>query len=94
MSDMVKNILLWLVVAVVLMSVFQNVVPDGAPEGKANYTQFIQEVQQGLIREVKISDRKITGVKRSGERFETFIPTPYDPDLLNDLIKQNVRVVG
>lgn len=91
---MVKNILLWLVVAVVLMSVFQNVVPDGAPEGKANYTQFIQEVQQGLIREVKISDRKITGVKRSGERFETFIPTPYDPDLLNDLIKQNVRVVG
>jgi cell division protease FtsH len=91
---MVKNILLWLVVAVVLMSVFQNVVPDSAPEGKANYTQFIQEVQQGLIREVRINDRKITGIKRSGERFETFLPTPYDPDLLNDLIKQNVRVVG
>ncbi len=91
---MAKNLILWLVVAVVLLSVFQNIVPDGAPEGKANYTQFIQEVQQGLVREVKIEDRKITGVKRSGERFETFIPTPYDPDLLNDLIKQNVRVVG
>jgi len=91
---MAKNLILWLVVAVVLLSVFQNIVPDGASEGKANYTQFIQEVQQGLVREVKIEDRKITGVKRSGERFETFIPTPYDPDLLNDLIKQNVRVVG
>lgn len=94
MSDMAKNLILWLVVAVVLLSVFQNIVPDGASDGKANYTQFIQDVQQGLIREVKIEDRKITGVKRSGERFETFIPTPYDPDLLNDLIKQNVRVVG
>ena len=91
---MVKNILLWLVVAVVLMSVFQNVVPENGSDGRANYTQFIQEVQQGLIREVKINERTITGVKRTGERFETFIPTPYDPDLLNDLIKQNVRVVG
>ena len=91
---MAKNLFLWLVVAVVLLSVFQNVVPDGAPEGKANYTQFVQEVRQGLIREVKIEDRKITGVKRSGERFETYIPTAYDKDLLNDLISQNVRVMG
>ena len=91
---MAKNLILWLVVAVVLLSVFQNIVPDGATEGKANYTQFIQDVRQGLVREVKIEDRKITGVKRSGERFETFIPTAYDKDLLNDLITQNVRVVG
>ncbi len=91
---MVKNLLLWLVVAVVLMSVFQNIVPDSADETNSNYTQFIQDVQQGLIREVKIEDRKVTGLRRSGERFETYIPTPYDPDLLNDLIKQNVRVVG
>ncbi|MDU0113150.1 ATP-dependent zinc metalloprotease FtsH [Psychrosphaera aquimarina] len=94
MSDMVKNLLLWLVVAVVLMSVFQNIVPDSVEDSNSNYTQFIQDVQQGLIREVKIEDRKVTGLRRSGERFETYIPTPYDPDLLNDLIKQNVRVVG
>lgn len=91
---MVKNLLLWLVVAVVLMSVFQNIVPDSVEDSNSNYTQFIQDVQQGLIREVKIEDRKVTGLRRSGERFETYIPTPYDPDLLNDLIKQNVRVVG
>jgi cell division protease FtsH len=91
---MVKNLLLWLVVAVVLMSVFQNIVPDSEEDTNSNYTQFIQDVQQGLIREVKIEDRKVTGLRRSGETFETYIPTPYDPDLLNDLIKQNVRVVG
>ena len=91
---MVKNLLLWLVVAIVLMSVFQNIVPDNAEDTNSNYTQFIQDVQQGLIREVKIEDRKVTGLRRSGESFETYIPTPYDPDLLNDLIKQNVRVTG
>ncbi|WP_299267548.1 ATP-dependent zinc metalloprotease FtsH [uncultured Psychrosphaera sp.] len=95
MSDMVKNLLLWLVVAVVLMSVFQNIVPGDSTEDKnSNYTQFIQDVRQGLIREVKIEDRTITGLRRSGERFETYIPTAYDKDLLNDLITQNVRVVG
>jgi cell division protease FtsH len=76
------------------MSVFQNIVPDTASDSKSNYTQFIQDVQNGAIREVKINDRRISGVKRSGEQFETIIPTPYDPDLLNDLIKNNVRVVG
>jgi cell division protease FtsH len=91
---MAKNLLLWLVVALVLMSVFQNIVPDTASDSKSNYTQFIQDVQNGAIREVKINDRRISGVKRSGEQFETIIPTPYDPDLLNDLIKNNVRVVG
>lgn len=92
---MVKNLLLWLVVAVVLMSVFQGIVPGDSTEDKnSNYTQFIQDVRQGLIREVKIEDRTITGLRRSGERFETYIPTAYDKDLLNDLIAQNVRVVG
>jgi len=92
---MVKNLLLWLVVAVVLMSVFQGIVPGDSTEDKnSNYTQFIQDVRQGLIREVKIEDRTITGLRRSGERFETYIPTAYDKDLLNDLITQNVRVVG
>ncbi|WP_105053695.1 ATP-dependent zinc metalloprotease FtsH [Psychrosphaera saromensis] len=92
---MVKNLLLWLVVAIVLMSVFQGIVPgDNDEDTNSNYTQFIQDVRQGLIREVKIEDRTITGLRRSGERFETYIPTAYDKDLLNDLIEQNVRVVG
>ena len=91
---MAKNLIIWLVVAVALMSVFNSIAPGDSSETKANYTQFIQDVQQGQVREVRISDRKIVGIKRGGEQFETYIPTYYDPDLLNDLIKQNVRVIG
>ncbi|WP_199609192.1 ATP-dependent zinc metalloprotease FtsH [Flocculibacter collagenilyticus] len=95
MSDMAKNLILWLVIAVVLMSVFQSFSPSDSSDRQASYTKFLQEVNQGLIREVKISrDGKITGIKRSGERFDTFIPTQYDPDLLNDLYKQGVETTG
>ena len=94
MSDMAKNLIIWLMVAVALMSVFNTITPNESASGNANYTQFIQDVRLGQVREVRIDGRQITGVKRSGEKFETFIPTIYDEDLLNDLIQNNVRVVG
>ncbi|MUH71655.1 ATP-dependent zinc metalloprotease FtsH [Psychrosphaera haliotis] len=94
MSDMAKNLIIWLVVAVALMSVFNNITPSESASGAENYTQFIKDVRQGQIREVKISDRQIKGIKRSGEKFETLIPTAYDKDLLNDLIENDVRIIG
>ena len=94
MSDMAKNLILWLVIAVVLMSVFQSFNPGDSSDRQSNYTQFIQDVTQGQVREVRISrDGLITGIKRNGERFETVIPA-HDPELLNDLIKANVKVHG
>nr|WP_196492404.1 ATP-dependent zinc metalloprotease FtsH [Psychrosphaera haliotis] len=91
---MAKNLIIWLVVAVALMSVFNNITPSESASGAENYTQFIKDVRQGQIREVKISDRQIKGIKRSGEKFETLIPTAYDKDLLNDLIENDVRIIG
>jgi len=91
---MAKNLILWLVIAVVLMSVFQSFAPSESSKQQTDYTQFIQDVRQGMIREVLIEGRKIKGVKRTGENFLTFIPTLYDEHLLNDLIKYNVTVYG
>ncbi|WP_088331892.1 ATP-dependent zinc metalloprotease FtsH [Lacimicrobium sp. SS2-24] len=94
MSDMAKNLILWLVIAVVLMTVFQSFTPSDTAGRQYDYTQFIKEVNQGLIREARISGREIKGIKRSGENFVTYIPTAYDEDLLNDLLKSDVRVIG
>ncbi len=59
------------------MSVFNSFGPGDNSERQTSYTQFIKEVNQGQIREVKV-DRAgvITGVKRSGERFKmvTYMP--------------------
>lgn len=92
---MAKNLILWLVIAVVLMSVFQGFSPNTANEQQMDYTRFITDVRQGQIRNANV-DRNgvITGEKRSGEAYTTTIPGGYDRDLINDLVKQGVRAQG
>ncbi|WP_216629021.1 ATP-dependent zinc metalloprotease FtsH [Cognaticolwellia beringensis] len=92
---MAKNLILWLVIAVVLMSVFQSFTPGSGKDQQVDYTQFVQDVRQGQIREVDV-DRNgvINGIKRSGEQFVTVIPGGYDRDLINDLVKQGVNASG
>ncbi|HAS6358666.1 TPA: ATP-dependent zinc metalloprotease FtsH [Vibrio vulnificus] len=94
MSDMAKNLILWLVIAVVLMSVFQSFGP-GESNGRAvDYTTFVQEVGQGQIQEATFKDGEITFVRRGGGgKFVTYMPV-YDQKLLDDLINQNVKVQG
>ncbi len=92
---MAKNLILWLVIAVVLMSVFQSFSPNTSQDQQMDYTRFIQDVRQGQIRDANV-DRNgvITGEKRSGEAYKTVIPGGYDRDLINDLVKQGVRAQG
>jgi len=95
LSDMAKNLILWLVIAVVLMSVFQSFSPNTTENQQMDYTRFIKDVRQGQIRDASV-DRNgvITGEKRSGEAYKTVIPGGYDRDLINDLVKQGVRAEG
>ncbi|WP_282177943.1 ATP-dependent zinc metalloprotease FtsH [Vibrio nereis] len=91
---MAKNLILWLVIAVVLMSVFQSFGP-GESNGRAvDYTTFVQEVGQGQIQEATFKDSEITFTRRGGgARYVTYMPV-YDQKLLDDLINQNVKVQG
>ncbi|MEQ3638886.1 MAG: ATP-dependent zinc metalloprotease FtsH [Alteromonas sp.] len=94
MSDMAKNLILWLVIAVVLMSVFQSFSPSESARSQTDYTTFLREAEQGNIREVRINnDGEIRGTKRSGESFQTFVPY-FDDKLVSDLVKNDVRVYG
>jgi len=94
LSDMAKNLILWLVIAVVLMSVFQSFSPSESSRSQTDYTTFLREAEQGNIREVRINnDGEIRGTKRSGETFQTFVPY-FDDKLVSDLVKNDVRVYG
>ncbi|WDE13936.1 ATP-dependent zinc metalloprotease FtsH [Thalassomonas haliotis] len=95
MSDMAKNLILWLVIAVVLMSVFQSFTPGNSNEHQVSYTRFVNDLRQGQVRDVTV-DRSgvIKGSKRSGESFVTMVPGGYDKDLINDLVKQGVESTG
>ena len=92
---MVKNLILWLVIAIVLMSVFQSFTPGNTADSQLDYTTFINQVNQEQVSAVEIeSNGVITGTLSNGQSFTTLIPTQYDPKLLDDLIKNNVSVKG
>jgi cell division protease FtsH len=91
LNDMVKNLILWAVIAVVLMSVFNNFSPQNAGPTALSYSEFITEVKSGNVDSVKIDDRTVTGQTVSGEQFTTYTP-PDDPQLINDLLANNVEI--
>ncbi|WP_372880554.1 ATP-dependent zinc metalloprotease FtsH [Psychromonas sp.] len=93
MNDMAKNLILWLVIAVVLMSLFQGFGKGDAKQSQMDYTTFVKEVSQGQIQQVQIDGEVVKGLKNNQTPFVTYIPAP-DLDLINDLIKNNVRVEG
>ena len=93
MSDMGKNLLLWLVIAAVLLTVFNNF--DMRPEPRQlAYSEFIEQVRLDEIREVVIEGLVISGVTKSGEAFRAIRPDIEDPKLLDDLYNHNVSFAG
>jgi cell division protease FtsH len=94
LNDMVKNLLLWLIIAVVLVSVFSNFGPQRPASEKVSYSQFLKDVDQGLVNSVTIEDDKIIkGVTQNNQRFVTYMPLS-DNALLGQLLKYNVDVNG
>ena len=89
---MVKNLLLWAVIAVVLMTVFNNFAPRPETPNELDYSEFIKEVRSNNVQSVLISpdNRQITGVMTNGEKFET--NSPGDSKLLDTLLKYDVKV--
>lgn len=94
MNDMVKNLFLWLIIAIVLVSVFSNFGPRHAAAEKVSYSQFLKEIDQGMINSVTVEDNRIIkGVTKNNRRFVTYMPLQ-DNALLGEMLKQNVDISG
>ncbi|WP_042454978.1 ATP-dependent zinc metalloprotease FtsH [Simiduia agarivorans] len=89
---MAKNLVLWLIIAVVLLSVFQNFSGTSAKE-ELPYSDFVMAVQSDQVREVNISGQSIDGLRQDGTRFLTVRP-PFidDGGLMKDLLNHRVKV--
>jgi cell division protease FtsH len=90
MNDMVKNLLLWVVIALVLMMVFNNFGPRNGSSQTVEYSEFIADVQQGRVQKVIIEGRTIRGTKSNGEHFVTY--NPGDNGLIGDLLRAKVQI--
>lgn len=94
MSDMAKNLILWVIIAILLISLFQNFGPNDINKRKVDYSTFINELTQDQIREVRISEREINVKKIDNSRYITYIPLKEDPKLLDTLLERHVTVIG
>lgn len=93
MNDMAKNLILWLIIAAVLVTVMNNF-SSPSEAGKLNYSEFIQQVQEGKVRQVTVDGYIISGKNLDGTTFETVRPAIEDRGLIKDLIDNNVEIVG
>ncbi|MDP0298995.1 ATP-dependent zinc metalloprotease FtsH [Glaesserella parasuis] len=92
---MFKNILLWVVIGITLMTAFQGFESNFNSANTVEYSTFINDLKQNRLREVnfKSNDETITVAKVDGSEYQTVMPM-YDRDLLNDLLNKNVKVIG
>jgi cell division protease FtsH len=91
---MVKNILLWVVIAVVLMAVFNSFGPRAAPATPMIYSDFLAQVKQDKIGRVTIDGRTIQGTTSSGEKFTTYSPETDNKAMIGDLLSNGVEIEG
>jgi cell division protease FtsH len=89
-NDMLKNIILWVVIAVVLMSVFNNFGSRKSVDSTMSYSQFISAVNEGQVKQVTIDGQMIRGMLGTGEKFTTY--SPGDDHLVDDLLKNHVEI--
>jgi cell division protease FtsH len=88
-----KNLLLWLIIAAVLLTVFNNFsVKDGPQE--VDYSVFVEWVNQNQVREVTFDGLTVSGEKYSGDVFETIQPQVADKALIDDMIDHGVNFKG
>ena len=93
MNDMAKNLILWLIIAAVLVTVMNNFSSPNEPQ-TLNYSDFIQQVKDGKVERVTVDGYIITGKRADGDSFKTVRPAITDNGLIGDLVDNHVTVEG
>ena len=94
MSDLIKNLVIWTVIAVVLLSLFSGINGRNNASDEYNYSEFMQQVQTGQVEEVIIAGREISGTLKSGKSFMTFSPETDNSALVGELLNSKVKISG
>ncbi|PKM29227.1 MAG: ATP-dependent metalloprotease [Gammaproteobacteria bacterium HGW-Gammaproteobacteria-11] len=91
---MAKNLILWLIIAAVLVTVMNNFSSTAEPTNTLNYSQFLDLVKDRQVERVTVDGFEITGVNRDGSQFKTVRPAIQDSGLIGDLLDNDVVVEG
>ncbi|MFO1408709.1 MAG: ATP-dependent zinc metalloprotease FtsH [Steroidobacteraceae bacterium] len=90
MNDLVKNIVLWIVIAVVLATVVSNFSSRGGNTHEMPYSTFLTHVKDGTVSQVTFSGDKITGLRSDGDKFVVYNPETDNSALIGTLQQHGV----
>ncbi|MDH0121061.1 ATP-dependent zinc metalloprotease FtsH [Stutzerimonas stutzeri] len=93
MNDMAKNLILWLIIAAVLVTVMNNFSSPSEPQA-LNYSDFLEQVKEGRVERVTVDGFVIIGKRSDGDTFKTIRPAIQDNGLIGDLLDNNVLIEG
>ena len=88
---MAKNLILWMIIAGVLLTVFQNINQE-TREDNINYSEFVREVRSGRVAAVELAGINITGWRSDNSQFRTIMPLIGDNQLMDDLFENGVEI--
>jgi len=91
LSDLLKNVLLWVVIAVILMTVFNNLGGQRQATDTISYSDFLQSVNTGQVDQVKFDGVEITGSRDGGKPFTTYSPETDNSSLIGELNRAGVQ---
>jgi len=92
LNDLVKNLILWGVIALILLSVFSNFSQRATMGSELAYSDFIGQVKNGNVAEVDLSGREIKGKTRDMKSFTSYSPETDNRSMIGDLLENNVRI--
>ena len=90
LNNLFKNLVIWLVIGMVLMTVFNQFNTRQAVQAPMEYSQFIEEVKAGRIQKVLIEGRVIRATTTDKKRVTVY--SPGDIWLVSDLLKYGVTI--
>ncbi len=94
MNDLIKNVLLWVVIAVILMTVFNSIGTQQQIGNTLTYSDFMSQVNTGAVDTAILDGSEIRGKLRSGQAFTTYSPETDNRSLIGELLNNNVEIIA
>jgi cell division protease FtsH len=94
MNDLMKNFVVWALIAVAVLVLFSQFVPRATPAAEVSYSTFLNEVRSGRIDAVVLQGDIIAGTRKDASKFELYNPETDNTALIGALEKSNVTVIG
>ncbi|MFT4562768.1 MAG: cell division protease FtsH, partial [Gammaproteobacteria bacterium] len=89
---MARNMVLWVVIALVLMLVFQNFTPKNSTAQELEYSDFVKEVKSGRVAKVVLDGPTIDVETLDGARLYSYSPESNNSAMIGMLLENNVRI--